>query len=82
MFSTKIFINHNNSWLYAENFKYSNRAFQEISSNPNLVPNDIHLFLKLKEYLGIKQFKSDEDLKDAEMFSPKDTGLRKILELH
>ncbi|GBM74511.1 Histone-lysine N-methyltransferase SETMAR [Araneus ventricosus] len=33
--------------------------------NPDLAPNDFHLFLKLKELLGGKRFGSDEELENA-----------------
>ena len=32
---------------------------------PDLVPSAFHLFLKLKKFLGDKQFDNDDDLKDA-----------------
>jgi hypothetical protein len=30
-----------------------------------LAPSDLHLFSKLKEFLGGRRFKSDEEMKDA-----------------
>jgi histone-lysine N-methyltransferase SETMAR len=33
--------------------------------SPDLAPSDFHLFPKLKEFLGDRRFKSDEEVKDA-----------------
>jgi hypothetical protein len=33
--------------------------------SPDLAPNDFHLFLHLKKFLGGKRFDDDDDLKDA-----------------
>jgi histone-lysine N-methyltransferase SETMAR len=37
----------------------------EVSERPDLAPSDFHLFPKLKEFLGSRCFKSDEEVKDA-----------------
>ena len=46
-----------------------NRFGWEIFSHPpyspDLAPSDYHLFSKLKEFLGGKQFAGDDELKDA-----------------
>ncbi|GBO35272.1 Histone-lysine N-methyltransferase SETMAR [Araneus ventricosus] len=33
--------------------------------SPDLAPSDFHLFLKLKEFLGVNRFGSDEELENA-----------------
>jgi histone-lysine N-methyltransferase SETMAR len=37
----------------------------EVFEHPDLAPSDFHLFPKLKEFLGCRRFKSDEEVKDA-----------------
>jgi histone-lysine N-methyltransferase SETMAR len=37
----------------------------EVFERPDLAPIDFHLFPKLKEFLGGRRFKSDEEVKDA-----------------
>jgi histone-lysine N-methyltransferase SETMAR len=37
----------------------------EVFERPDLAPSDFHLFPKLKEFLGGRRFKSDEEVKDA-----------------
>ncbi|GBM19152.1 hypothetical protein AVEN_79873-1 [Araneus ventricosus] len=40
-------------------------TFDYLPYSPDLSPSDFHLFLKLKEFLGDKSFRSDEDLENA-----------------
>jgi histone-lysine N-methyltransferase SETMAR len=40
-------------------------VFERPAYSPDLVPSDFHLFPKLKEFLGGRRFKSDEEVKDA-----------------
>jgi histone-lysine N-methyltransferase SETMAR len=42
-------------WEVSEHAAYS----------PDLAPSDFHLFAKLKEFLGGRQFRCDEEVKDA-----------------
>jgi histone-lysine N-methyltransferase SETMAR len=42
-------------WEVSEHTAYS----------PDLAPSDFHFFPKLKEFLGCRRFKSDEEVKDA-----------------
>jgi hypothetical protein len=37
----------------------------EVFERPDLAPSYFHLFPKLKEFLGGRRFKSDEEVKDA-----------------
>jgi histone-lysine N-methyltransferase SETMAR len=39
--------------------------FDHPAYSPDLVPSDFHLYTKLKEFLGGRHFKSDEEVKDA-----------------
>jgi hypothetical protein len=40
-------------------------VFEHPAYIPNLAQSDYHLFPKLKEFLGVRHFKSDETVKDA-----------------
>jgi histone-lysine N-methyltransferase SETMAR len=40
-------------------------VFEHPAYSPDLVPSNFHLFPKLKEFLGGRRFKSDEEVKDA-----------------
>jgi histone-lysine N-methyltransferase SETMAR len=40
-------------------------VFEHPAYSPDLGPSDFHLFPKLKEFLGGRRFKSDEEVKDA-----------------
>jgi histone-lysine N-methyltransferase SETMAR len=40
-------------------------VFEHPAYGPDLAPSDFHLFPKLKEFLGDRCFKSDEEVKDA-----------------
>jgi histone-lysine N-methyltransferase SETMAR len=40
-------------------------VFEHPAYNPDLAPSDFHLFPKLKEFLGGRRFRSDEEVKDA-----------------
>jgi histone-lysine N-methyltransferase SETMAR len=40
-------------------------VFEHPAYSPDLAPSDFHLFPKLKEFLGGRRFKSDEEVKDA-----------------
>jgi histone-lysine N-methyltransferase SETMAR len=40
-------------------------VFEHPAYSPDLTPSDFHLFPKLKEILGGRRFKSDEEVKDA-----------------
>jgi histone-lysine N-methyltransferase SETMAR len=40
-------------------------VFEHPTCSPDLAPSDFHLFPKLKEFLGGRRFKSDEEVKDA-----------------
>jgi histone-lysine N-methyltransferase SETMAR len=40
-------------------------VFEHSAYSPDLAPSDFHLFPKLKEFLGGRRFKSNEDVKDA-----------------
>jgi histone-lysine N-methyltransferase SETMAR len=40
-------------------------VFEHPAHSPNLSPSDFHLFPTLKEFLGGRCFKSDEEVKDA-----------------
>jgi histone-lysine N-methyltransferase SETMAR len=41
------------------------KVFEHPAYSPDLAPVDFHLFPKLKELLGGRRFKSDEEVKDA-----------------
>jgi hypothetical protein len=40
-------------------------VFEHPACSPDLPPSDFHLFPKLKEFLGGRRFKSDEEAKDV-----------------
>jgi histone-lysine N-methyltransferase SETMAR len=40
-------------------------VFEHPAYSPDLAPSYFHLFPKLKEFLGGRRFKSDEEVKDA-----------------
>jgi histone-lysine N-methyltransferase SETMAR len=40
-------------------------VFEHPAYSPDLAPCDFHLFPKLKEFLGGRRFKSDEEVKDS-----------------
>jgi histone-lysine N-methyltransferase SETMAR len=40
-------------------------GFEHPAYSPDLAPSDFHLFPKLKEFLGVRRFKSDEEVKNA-----------------
>jgi histone-lysine N-methyltransferase SETMAR len=40
-------------------------VFEHPAYSPDLATSDFHLFPKLKEFLGGRRFKSDEEVKDA-----------------
>jgi histone-lysine N-methyltransferase SETMAR len=40
-------------------------VFEHPAYSPDLAPSDFHLFPKLKEFLGGRGFKSDEEVKAA-----------------
>jgi histone-lysine N-methyltransferase SETMAR len=40
-------------------------VFERPAYSPDLAPSDFYLFPKLKEFLGCRRFKSDEEVKDA-----------------
>jgi histone-lysine N-methyltransferase SETMAR len=40
-------------------------VFEHSAYSPDLAPSDFHLSQKLKEFLGGRRFKSDEEVKDA-----------------
>jgi histone-lysine N-methyltransferase SETMAR len=40
-------------------------VFEHPAYSPDLAPSHFHLFPKLKQYLGGRRFKSDEEMKDA-----------------
>jgi histone-lysine N-methyltransferase SETMAR len=40
-------------------------VFEQTAYSPDLAPSDFHLFRTLKEFLGGRRFKSDEEVKDA-----------------
>jgi hypothetical protein len=40
-------------------------VFEHPVYSPDLAPSDFHLFPKLKEFLGGRRFKSDEEVKDG-----------------
>jgi histone-lysine N-methyltransferase SETMAR len=40
-------------------------VFEHPAYSLDLAPSDFHLFPKLKEFLGGRRFKSDEEVKDA-----------------
>jgi histone-lysine N-methyltransferase SETMAR len=40
-------------------------VFEHPAYSPDLTPSDFHLFPKLKEFVGGRRFKSDEEVKDA-----------------
>jgi transposase len=40
-------------------------VFEHPAYSPDLAPSDFHLFPKLKECLGGRRFKRDEEVKDA-----------------
>jgi histone-lysine N-methyltransferase SETMAR len=62
---------HNNACLHAaarmqamlQEFDWE--VFEHPAYSPDLAPTDFHLFPKLKEFLGGRRFKSDEEVKDA-----------------
>jgi histone-lysine N-methyltransferase SETMAR len=41
------------------------KVFEHPAYSSDLAPSDFHLFPKLKEFLGGRRFKSDEEMKDA-----------------
>jgi histone-lysine N-methyltransferase SETMAR len=45
--------------------KFGWEVFERPAYSPNLAPGDFHLFPALKEYLGSRCFKSDEEVKHA-----------------
>jgi histone-lysine N-methyltransferase SETMAR len=45
--------------------KFDWEVFEHPAYSPDLDPSDFHLFPKLKEFLGGRRFKSDEEVKDA-----------------
>jgi histone-lysine N-methyltransferase SETMAR len=50
------------------------KVFEHITYSPELAPSDFYLFPKLNKFLGVKRFKSDEEVKDAIKESVKWTG--------
>jgi histone-lysine N-methyltransferase SETMAR len=40
-------------------------VFEHPAYSPDLAPSDFHLFPKLKEFLGGRRFKGDEEVNDA-----------------
>jgi histone-lysine N-methyltransferase SETMAR len=40
-------------------------VFEHPAQSPDFAPSDFHLFSTLKEFLGGRRFKSDEELKDS-----------------
>jgi histone-lysine N-methyltransferase SETMAR len=40
-------------------------VFEHPAYSPDLAPSDFHLFRKLKEFLGGRRFRSDEEVNDA-----------------
>ena len=71
MLSATILLLHDNGWPHSTaQTQDLNTSFKwEQMDNPlcshDLVPNDYHLFLHLKKFLGGKRFDDDNDLKDA-----------------
>jgi histone-lysine N-methyltransferase SETMAR len=40
-------------------------VFEHTAYSPDLAPSNFHLFRKLKEFLGGRRFRSDEEVQDA-----------------
>jgi histone-lysine N-methyltransferase SETMAR len=45
--------------------KFGWEVFEHPAYSPDLAPSDFHFFPKLKQFLGGRCFKSDEEVKDA-----------------
>lgn len=71
MLSAKVFLIHDNARPHAsartqeELQRLKWEIFGHPPYSPDLAPSDYHLFPKLKEFLGGKQFDNDEELKEA-----------------
>jgi histone-lysine N-methyltransferase SETMAR len=71
LLSSSVMLLHDNARLYAaarmqamlQEFGWE--VFEHPAYSPYLAPSDFHLFPKLKEFLGGRHFKSDEEVKDA-----------------
>jgi hypothetical protein len=44
---------------------FCGRLPASVAYSPDLAPSDFHLFPKLKQFLGGRRFKSDEEVKDV-----------------
>lgn len=71
MLSAKVFFIHDNARPHAsartreELHRLKWEIFGHPPYSPDLAPSDFHLFPKLKEFLGGKQFGNDDELKEA-----------------
>lgn len=71
MLSAKVLLIHDNARPHAsartqqELQRLKWETFGHPAYSPDLAPSDYHLFPKLKEFLGGKQFTNDEELQQA-----------------